>query len=133
MGRIKGGTNKKNYKYLMSVSGTDYQYFSSYSEIWEKYTDLNKSSITNILFHPERMLNNKKYTIIKLTQPVAIFITTNVEDLNGNWITVLKRVDYSLKLRQLEVEQNEFVEREICSRMMQTPTAPPCPVPVHEA
>lgn len=102
MGRTKGGINKRNYKYLMSVNDGDYQYFSSYAEIWNKYEDLNKSAITNIIFHPERVLNNNKYKIVKLTTPVPVFIKQTVQDANKNWIVVLNRIDYTIKLHQLQ-------------------------------
>ena len=130
MGRALGGTNKKNYKYLMSVDSRDFQYFASYAEIWNKYPDLNKSSITNILFHPERILNNKKYTIIKLTKPMPVYLKIQCEDNNGNWITKLENIDYSIKLHQLEVEASPEVSG-ICPRIYPSPTAPPCPI--HEA
>ena len=120
MGRVRGGINKKNYKYLMSVYGGEYQYFRSYCEIWEKYTDLNKSAISNIIFFPEKMLNNKKYKIIKLAVPVPVFLKTLEQDAHGNWITTLSNIDYTSRLRQLGDDRNVV-----------SVTAPP--LKVHEA
>jgi hypothetical protein len=120
MGRVKGGINKQNYKYLMSVYGGEYQYFRSYCEIWTKYPDLNKSAITNIIFNPERMLNNKKYKIIKLTNYVPVFLKTRQLDAHGNWVTSLNPIDYTSMLRQLGDD-----------RSVVSVTAPP--LGVHEA
>ena len=89
----------------MSVYGGEYQYFRSYCEIWTKYPDLNKSAITNIIFNPERMLNNEKYKIIKLTTYVPVFLKTRELDAHGNWVTTLTPIDYTSKLRQLGDDQ----------------------------
>ena len=73
MGRLKGGRNNNHYKYILRCYGGPEEYYTSYPHIYTVHPTLTKSAITNIIFYPERSVNNTKYSIIKLAKPLPVF------------------------------------------------------------
>ena len=94
MGRAKGGKNANTYKYMLTKYDGPEEYFTSYPHIFNTHTELNKSAIINIIFHPERCVNNTIFSITKLTNPLPVFHKKTITDTRGNVITILDKINY---------------------------------------
>tara|TARA_R110002167_G_C12383495_1_gene625271 strand:- start:247 stop:645 length:399 start_codon:yes stop_codon:yes gene_type:complete len=114
MGRLKGGRNNNHYKYILRCYGGPEEYYTSYPHIYTVHPTLTKSAITNIIFYPERSVNNKKYSIIKLAKPLPVFEKKTIIDLAGNTVNMLVNINYN------DLKPRGYVP----------PSAPPCP-PAH--
>lgn len=94
MPRISGGKNYNNYKYLVKM-GKDTGLFISQREISETYPELNRSLITNVLYHPDKIKNKKKFSITKLHHPLPVYQKSEFENQYGTTI-ILKKINYEI-------------------------------------
>ena len=111
MGRLKGGGNNNTYKYSLRLNGGPEELYCSYPHIYTVHPNLNKSAITNIIFYPEKSINNRKYSIIKLAKPLPVFEKKTITDIAGNSIIMLENINYT------DSKPRGYV----------SPSAPPCP------
>ena len=95
MGRTKGGRNNNYYKYVLSLNGGPPELYTSYPHMYSVHPTLTKSTITNIIFYPERCVNHKKYSIIKLAVPLPVFEKKTISDIAGNTMNFLENINYS--------------------------------------